>query len=161
MPTPTYTPLANLTLSSSASSVTFSSIPATYRDLRIVIAGTTSAGVNTVLRFNSDSGNNYTGVLMYGTGSGSGTSGTFGAGSFAYFGALWTGQGNNTVDIMDYSATDKHKTLISRYNSAANEVGAMASRWASTSAVNSITILTASAATYASGTTFAIYGIAS
>lgn len=160
MPTPTYTPLATVTLGSSASSVTFSSIPATYRDLRIMIAGTTSGGVNTVLRFNGDTGSNYTGVLMYGTGS-SAVSGTFGAGSFAYFGALWTTQGNTYADIMDYSATDKHKTLISRYNSAANEAGAMASRWANTAAITSVTVLTASAATYAAGTTLNLYGIAS
>ena len=158
MPTPTYTPLATVTLGTAAASVTFSSIPATYRDLRIVIAGTTSGGVNTGLRFNGDTGNNYTGLLMYGTGS-SAASGTYGAGSFAYFGALWTTVGNTTVDIMDSSATDKHKTLISRYSTSANEVGAMAARWASTSAITSVTVLTASAATYSTGTTFSLYGV--
>ena len=160
MPTSTYTALANITLGSSASSVTFSSIPATYRDLRIMIAGTTSGGVNTVLRFNSDTGNNYTGVLMSGNGS-TATSGTYGAGSLLYFGALWTTVGNTYVDIMDYSATDKHKTILGRHSNAANEAGAHAGRWANTAAITSVTVLTASAATYSSGTTFALYGIAS
>ncbi len=158
MPTPTYTPLATVTLASTAATVTFSSIPATYRDLRIMIAGTTSAGVNTVLRFNGDTGNNYTGVLMSGNGS-TATSGTYGAGSLLYFGALWTTVGNTYVDIMDYSATDKHKTILGRHSNAANEAGAHAGRWANTAAITSVTVLTASAATYSTGTTFSLYGV--
>ena len=42
MPTPTYTPLATVTLGTSAASVTFSSIPATYRDLILIFDGTGS-----------------------------------------------------------------------------------------------------------------------
>jgi hypothetical protein len=124
-----------------------------------MIAGTTSGGVNTAMKFNSDSGSNYLGVLMYGTGV-SAVAGIFGASTFAYFGALWTTQGSTYADIMDYSATDRHKTLISRYSNAANEAGAMASRWGSTAAITNIELITTSAATYAAGTTFSLYGIA-
>jgi hypothetical protein len=159
LPTPTYTALATVTLGSSAASVTFSSIPATYRDLRLIIAGTTSGGVNTALRFNSDSGSNYFGVFMLGNGSTTASGSFGGASTFAYFGALWTTQGNTYADIMDYSATDKHKTLISRYSNAANEAGAMASRWANTAAITTVQVITTSAATYAAGTTFSLYGV--
>jgi hypothetical protein len=65
MPTPTYTPLANVTLGATAATVTFGSIPATMRDLVVIVNGTTSSNVFTGLRFNSDSGSNYTFVRMF------------------------------------------------------------------------------------------------
>lgn len=45
--------------SGSQSTITFSSIPGTYRDLIIVIRGHASAAVNVLARFNSDTGANY------------------------------------------------------------------------------------------------------
>jgi len=68
--------------------------------------------------------------------------------------------------IMDYSATDKHKTVISRFNrvggdaTSADGTGAVAVRWADTSAITSIVIFP-TANTLASGSTFSLYGIAS
>jgi len=51
-----YVPLANLTLGSSAASVTFSSISQAYKDLVLVIEATTSALDVAIIRFNSDQG---------------------------------------------------------------------------------------------------------
>jgi len=45
--------------SGSQSTITFSSIPGTYRDLIVVIRGHASAAVNVLARFNSDTGANY------------------------------------------------------------------------------------------------------
>ena len=72
MPTPTYTPLANVTLASTTSTVTFSSIPATYRDLLVVaqcgVVG--PATENLQLSLNNDTTNaNYAAVQMSGDGS--------------------------------------------------------------------------------------------
>jgi len=64
--TDTYRPLATITLGSTASSITFSSIPATYRDL--IIVGN-PLGAEAAARFNGDSGSNYNGVQMWGNGS--------------------------------------------------------------------------------------------
>jgi hypothetical protein len=62
MPTSTYTALANLTLGTAASSITFSNIPATYRDLILITSArssTTATGVDAIfLRYNSDTGSN-------------------------------------------------------------------------------------------------------
>jgi hypothetical protein len=71
MPTPTYTPLATVTLASTASSVTFSSIPATYRDLVVVHNnfGTVNNDANSNFRFNGDSGSNYSRVYAFWSGS--------------------------------------------------------------------------------------------
>jgi hypothetical protein len=59
---------------------------------------------------------------------------------------------------MDYSATDKHKTVLSRANNAANGVTAIAGRWASTSAITSI-VLTFQSSSLATGSTVALYGV--
>ncbi len=60
---------------------------------------------------------------------------------------------------MDYSATDKHKTVLTRYGSAATDIQATASRWESTAAVNSVTIFDVLGQTYQVGSTFSLYGV--
>jgi hypothetical protein len=159
MPTPTYTPLANVTLGSTTSSVTFSSIPATYRDLVVVIDGGITSGAEAMsMRFNGDSGTNYHYVLANGNGS---TTGSFAVGStiFARLGSIYTGSNNFVASVMDYSATDKHKTVIARGNSSANAVFMVASRWANTAAITSVTVLPDVANTFTAGSTFSLYGV--
>ena len=66
----TYEPIATTTLGSTAATITFSSIPATYTDLRIALVGSLSGGGNYGnLRFNSDSGSNYSVTILRGNGS--------------------------------------------------------------------------------------------
>lgn len=165
MPTPTYTPLANIKLVSNATSVTFSSISQGYRDLVLVVSAALTSGTgNMTLRFNSDSGTNYTGVSMEGTGSAA-QSGFFSS-TQLYIninnGSVYTSPGIDIVNIMDYSATDKHKSIVARGNGmgSGESVGGNAGRWANTSAITTIQVL-AGGATYASGSTFSLFGIAS
>jgi len=160
MPEPTYTALATVTLGSSASSVTFSSIPATYRDLVVVISPTTSVdGTEVLMRVNGDTGSNYAFVYALGTGST-----TFSAaGTAASFGLLLgrTSRVTNVlVNLMDYSATDKHKTILQRDNDSGWTTVMRAGRWANTAAINTIVVSTSSG-TFNSGSTFNLYGIAS
>ena len=63
-----------------------------------------------------------------------------------------------TASFMDYSATDKHKTVLIRANHPGETV-ACAGRWANTAAITSITINTAS--TFVIGSVFSLYGIVS
>jgi hypothetical protein len=168
LPTPTYTALANITLGSSASSVTFSSIPATYRDLVVVmnVGGATAASSR--LRFNADSGNNYNWVFMNGSGSSTTSSSQSNQNNLdigAFIGLSATvGPYNLIAQIMDYSATDKHKTVLSRVNLTTDlypGTTALAGRWASTSAITTVQLFPDSATSWISGSTFALYGIAS
>ena len=163
MPTPTYTALANITLGSSASTITFSSIPATYRDL-ILVANTSVSASSSRVTLNGDTGSNYSTVIMRG---GAGT--TVSSTSFTFTGIYPSTQVGEpagtrsawTIQFMDYSATDKHKTALTRFGNPDPTNGhtqAQANRWANTAAVTSITILDA---TYSAGSTFALYGIAS
>jgi hypothetical protein len=159
MATPTYTLLDSVTLGSSASSVTFSSITQDYRDLVLVAAPLYSGNSDLYLRLNGDTGSNYSNVSM--TGNGSTASSLASSGdtiilTTTYFG---TTASNYVIQVMDYSATDKHKTVLTRSNRADVSVSANASRWASTSAVTSFTFFPGGG--FVAGSSFYLYGIAS
>lgn len=165
MPTATYDLIASNVLSSDTATISFSSIPATYRDLVLVVTGarTTTTGFPS-LRFNSDGSNSYALILMRGTGSTATQNATAGTteGDF-YFdgwttGVIGTSQALVVFNIMDYSATDKHKTVLQRFNRADGTVNAQAGRWAKTEAITSIDI---NGNTWASGASFYLYGIVS
>jgi hypothetical protein len=162
MPTPTYTALATVTLGSSASSVTFSSIPSTYRDLIFVMRAGTSENANNRMRFNGDSGNNYLMVTMQGSGSSATASSNNNLTNIPIDWSAFTtptvGDTNHIVQIMDYSATDKHKTTLNRANRAAGFVDALACRWANTAAITTIAIIPGGG-TWLTGSTFDLYGI--
>lgn len=164
MPTPTYTPLATVTLGTAAASVTFSSIPATYRDLIVVFAGAaTGTPTNTLIRLNSDTGSNYSSVMARGNGSNAASSSTTTTGAWFIMQGetLGTAQSNAIGQIMDYSATDKHKTILSRANNnntAGPSVEMTASRWANTAAVTAVQVYVLSN-NFASGSTFSLYGV--
>lgn len=152
MPTPTYIPLATQNLTSAAS-VTFSSIPATYRDIIIVVRGSITSAGDVWMRFNGDSGSNYTFVQM--AGNGSSASSSSGSQTFGQISNTGSGEIAAIASVMDYSATDKHKTILSR--NTGDIVRAWAVRWANTAAINQIQV---SAASSFSTATISLYGIA-
>ena len=162
MGTPTYTALANITLGSNAASVTFSSISQAYRDLVLVIDFAVASASNIKLNINSDTGANYSQVVM----SGNGSTASSGVGSGQTTGYLIFNDtptsGNryqSIANFLDYSATDKHKTTLVRGNSAATITEANAIRWASTSAITSF-VIAGTGGQFTAGSTFALYGIA-
>jgi hypothetical protein len=156
MPTPTYTALATVTLASASASVTFSSIPATYRDLILVMnygqVDSTFAGK---VYLNADTtGANYTRVMM--AGNGSSTSSNANGGSIRW---EVTGTANKQaiIQIMDYSATDKHKTALVRSGDSSTSVEASANRWANTAAVTSVLVQFGTNLT--AGSTLNLFGV--
>lgn len=148
MPTPTYTPLANLTVSSSVATITLGSISQLYRDLILVIGGTAPAG-DVYMKLNNSS-SSFSWVSM--RGDGSSINSTTGTGAIIGFGLT----GQTITQIMDYS-TDKHKTIFTRIDYASNGTNARTLRWANASAITSITL---DSNTYPVGFTVALYGIA-
>ena len=158
-----YTPLANVTLGSSAATVTFSSINQGFRDLVLIIDNArevTNIGASMQMRFNSNAGSIYTNVYM--SGNGSSTSSSFGSDTFF---ALSSGQGLSTsnpqsfiVNIMDYSTTNKNKTLLARNDMPSANVAASAQRFAANDAVTSMTLFLFMGS-IAANTTFALYGV--
>jgi|TARA_R110000744_G_scaffold82466_1_gene162159 hypothetical protein len=159
MATPTYTLIDSTTLGSSASSVSFTGISATGKgDLVLVCENSTGATNGAFrVRFNADSGSNYVTVDMQGTGSAASS----GAYTSAYFYGQSTSSGTalNTIQIQDFSASDKHKTFLFRGNGTAYSTRADAGRWASTAAITAINIDTNQ--TWDVGSTFFLYQIVS
>jgi hypothetical protein len=158
MPTPTYTSLATVTLGSTATSVTFSNIPATYRDLIFVFEGVVSAGGGEVVRvnFNGDTtSGNYSATYANGDGAGR-SSGN----ESRRFGVFYAQRSSMVASFMDYSATNKHKTYLSRAGGASNALEMIVGRWANTAAITSIRLFP-DANGFASGSTLNLYGVIS
>ena len=152
------TALANFTIATAQATVTFSNIPATFRDLRLIVNGT--AAGNAWVFLNGDSSTNYNGVFQQGNGS-TATSTSYASNSSiilsqGFMGA--TNPSNLTIDFLDYSATDKHKPFMARFDNASQASIAWALRWANTAAITTI-VLNGNGAGFAAGSTFALYGV--
>lgn len=153
----TYTPIATTTLGSAATSYTFSSIPSTYTDLVLVIAGTAGTDETIGLRFNSDSGSNYSETAINGDGS-SATSFRESNITRAQLGSIGSTQSVTIINIMNYSNTTTYKTALGRGNYSGARVRSYVSLWRNTAAINSVYV-DANGATFAVGSTFTLYGI--
>ena len=162
MPTPTHDLIASSVLTSNADNVTFSSISSTYRDLVLVINATMTTGGNSGwVRFNSDSGSNYNRIAMQGNGS-TATASTATNQTALYISnsdAFGTGRSIVRIELFDYAQTNKHKSGFIRVDRVDGVVSSMGFRYASTNAISSILIDTDG--TYASGSSFYLYGIVS
>ena len=163
----TYEAIATNTLSSAVSSVTFSSIPSTYTDLVLVLgdlkAGT---GSNTIcVRYNSDSGTNYSYTILTGTGSAAQAARASNQ-TYSFFGGYNVGVDTtypSTVvgHIMNYANTTTFKTGISRYGvntASVGETQEIVNLWRSTAAITSVTVATFTG-NWSIGSVFSLYGI--
>ena len=155
MPTVTFTPLATVTLTSPDNSITFSSIPGTYRDLVVVYRGHTidSGNFDVQISFNGIT----TGYSFIAVGRETAPY-SYGAASIN---TINPGVGNQTVgvyEVLDYSSTNKHKSTLIKVDAAARTVGRGLQRFASNDAVTSMTI-SIGAGSYNTGSTFSLYGI--
>lgn len=156
----TYTPIATNTLSSTATSYTFSSIPSTYTDLILILnQKNTATTANVQLQYNSDTGTNYSWTNLYGLGTSYG-SGRDSNSAYSIIGTSFTGFGNHTIQLQNYSNTTTYKTILSRSGQGDNNVTVWANLWRSTSAINSIKIYLAGGNSFDVGSTFTLYGIA-
>lgn len=160
----TYEPIATTTLGSSTASVTFSSISGSYTDLVLVLNyGITVDYYAPRIRFNSDTGSNYSDTILSGNGS-SASSERHSNGTSLTFSS--TGVVSNSLQntfimqVNNYSNSTTYKTAIARNSAPANEAAAGVGLWRSTSAITSITLLLGSG-NYMSGSTFTLYGILS
>jgi hypothetical protein len=153
----TYTPIATTTLGSAQTSYTFSSISGSYTDLILVYQFELSSAENIAIRFNGDTGSNYSFTALYGDGSTPGTNrGTSTTGINAGFD---DGSGNITrINIQNYSNTTTNKTCVMRTDSSTYTV-ARVGLWRNTSAINSITIYNTGGGNINSGSIFTLYGI--
>jgi len=157
--------------SGGASSVEFTSIPGTYTHLQIRAIcknNSTSTGDDSIaIQFNSDTGSNYSGHALYGSGSAVSAFGSANmvngyAGlcnrSNASFASMFT---TNVIDILDYANTNKYKTVRSLGGADQNGSGGIifnSGNWRSTSAVTSIKLFI-SGQNFVQYSHFALYGV--
>jgi hypothetical protein len=162
----TYEPIATTTLSSAASSITFSSIPGTYTDLILIqtFPNGQTTGPYTSIQFNGDTGSNYS--TTYLTGYTNAESNRTTNASYIRMGvSSYLANAICITNIMNYSNTTTYKTVIGRNNFGApsggmQETQAQAGLWRSTSAITSIVISRVLSSTdFVSGCTFTLYGI--
>lgn len=158
-----YDALATVTLSANTTSITFTGIPGGYKHLQIRGIANSSSGSedNQVLRFNGDSGNNYSQHLLYGNGSSAFSSGN--PSSSIPYPSLPGTSGNFTasvIDILDYASTTKNKTVRILGGWETNSTGRMSltsGAWYNLSPITSIAFTCGANLTQYSS--FALYGV--
>lgn len=155
----TYTPIATYTLGSNTT-VTFSSIPQTYTDLLLVTeaTGTTNGAMD--VRFNGDTGSNYSRTGFYGDG----TSGSSYRNNNLPYGLISAGVSSSAISlthILSYTNSSTYKTFLTRGNEATTHSGLAMYLWRNTSAITSISLTgDPIGSNIGAGSTLTLYGIA-
>jgi hypothetical protein len=156
--TSTEVAIATTTLGS-AGSITFSSIPSTYTDLRLVMVGKISSSDGIKIRFNNNSSTVYSDTYIRGTGTAADSARTTN-GTEIDIGFIYsTNPSLTTVDVFSYANTNINKTFLAGGYTDDNGSGYVWQRvglWRSTSAINRIDLLFGP---FATGTTATLYGI--
>jgi hypothetical protein len=166
--TATYEKIATTTLGSDTLYIDFTSISGSYTDLVFITNHFMAAQCTIGIRFNSDTGSNYSSTNMRGDGSAA-SSGRQSS-STAIDNSLDDIARNPNVanavtiwNIQNYSNSTTYKTVLYRHNNAtadASGTSAGVGLWRSTSAITDIRLLaTSSTQNFKSGSTFTLYGI--
>lgn len=164
-----YESIATVTASSGATSITFSSIPSTYKHLQVRwIANTynTTSNEGVYIQFNGVTTASYSFHHLYGDGSGAAASGganvTYPCLTSTVLPPTGSTYGVGILDVIDYADTTKNKTARmfsgKDTNGATTQTVVLASgAWFNTSAITSLTFKTGTG--FSSTSTFALYGI--
>jgi hypothetical protein len=161
---PSFESIATATGNGSSGSITFSSIPQTYKHLQI--RGVyNDGGYNMRLVFNSDTGANYCRHTLIATGSAVTSGGGINQNDLDLISYGASGTNNMSVciiDIADYTSTTRYKTAkaFDGYTESASTLIIYNSSglWQNTNAINSITI-TNLYGSYNTNTVYSLYGI--
>jgi hypothetical protein len=160
----TYEPIQSYTLGSAAASIDFTSIGSTFTDLRLVLAGSTSASTYLYFTINNTT-TPYSYTYLYGTGSVAGSKRNTSAGLTGVFinDEVATGVSSRFLAELDFFsyAGSTNKTSLSKYSGDRNGTGQVqlnVNLWGSTSAINRLTLYPSSG-NFEIGTTATLYGI--
>ena len=164
--------IATLSGTGSSGTISFTSIPSTYKHLQIraIARENSGAGPNDTflgLSFNGDYTSNY--ATRYLNGDGTSTSAS-GSGSYPRIFPGIAAQNNApanvmgvfVLDLLDYASTNKYKTTRSLMGFDKNTGGSItmtSGLWLSTSAINQIDIYSKDGQSFTTSTTIALYGI--
>lgn len=162
-PTNSYFPIASYTVpSGGVSSITFGGLPQTFTHLQIRGMYAQSVSNYTGIRFNGDTGNNYTIHVLQGNGSAASAAAYTSRSDTAIGDSSSTSFGSFITDILDYANLTKYKTQRTLYGVDSNGGGAIlftSGLWQSTTAINSITFTATSGASFSQYSNISIYGV--
>ena len=159
-------------LGSSQATITFSSLgtySSTYKHLQLRISSQLYVGgsgaLTLALRFNSDTGNNYSRHFLSGNGStvssGASTSASFASAGLA-FNEGEVGYAGSIVEILDPFSTSKNTTVrtLNGLPGATNKfVQIQSSAYLNTSSITSISLFDNGASSFSPASRFSLYGI--
>ena len=164
--------IATTVITADTASVTFSSIPQTYKHLQLRMFAKTDRGdVDdvTLMRFNGDTAANYSWHWLRGNGTAPAGSAAGASQSYIYLNYACSGNssasnvfGACVLDILDYADTNKYKTTRSLHGFDVNGEGWIylaSGNWRSTSAITSIVLDQQYGTNWKQYSHFALYGI--
>ena len=165
----TYTQIASTTLGAQAATVVFSSIPATYTDLILVMQPSANIDDENIgLRFNGDTGANYSYTRLGANNS----AGSYSSNRVTSFTRINTTEATGTstslgkllivANIMNYANSTTYKNAIARSNQQGgtyNGVELFSGLWRNTAAITSVTVMQGSSRVFQPGSTFNLYGV--
>jgi hypothetical protein len=155
--------IASASGTGSSGTITFSSIPSTFKHLQLRIMVLATSG-DCGIRVNGDSGTNYARHVIRGDGS---SVSSFGQTSYDFAANLFPGGISATlpsvaiIDILDYASTTKNKTFRILSGQDYNSSGYLepcSALWLNTAAITSISVIN-SANNWNTSTRTALYGI--
>jgi len=154
-------------LASSASSITFSSIPQTYTDLKILVSARSDASGSTgdvvTIELNSSSAN-FNWINLRGDGQNDFTSSASSGYTFYTSAGLATADtfGNGSIYISNYTAS-QNKSIstdgVSETNGTFGFQTLAATLWSNTAAITSVTLSPNAGTNFVTGSTASLYGI--
>ena len=165
----TYTQIASTTLGAQSATVVFSSIPSTYTDLILIMQPSANIDDENIgLRFNGDTGSNYSYTRI----GANNTAGTYSSSRQSNFTRINTTEATGTsttlgnliviAHIMNYANSTTYKTALARSGQQGgtyNGVELFAGLWRNTAAINSVTVMQGSTRVFQPGSTFNLYGV--
>ena len=170
--TNSYESIATTTLGSTTATISFTSIPSTYKHLqvRFILRSNRAAVVADSLnmQFNSDTGSNYVDHYLTGDGATASAGADTSVSNIAMYRIAGDGAGASTfgvgvIDILDYQNTSKYKTsrsLVGIDNNGAGRVSLNSGLWMSTSAISTVTLFPNSgSSSFVQYSSAALYGI--
>lgn len=163
----TYEAIATTTLGSSSATISFTSIPSTYTDLRLIVAisSATVNGTELWIRFNGVTGNSYSWTYLSSDGA---TATTNGSAPDSVINLARAATVSNSIpsfadiNIFNYPNTAAFKTVLSAYSGDRNGSGGVernVGQFSSTSAITSLELSLRYSASFNAGTSATLYGI--
>jgi hypothetical protein len=166
-----YESIQTYTLTSNQTTITFSSIPSTYKHLQLrILARSNKAGQAydyLRLRINGATGSSYSRHALLGNGSAASANATandtlIGMGEIPAATASSNIFGGSVIDLLDYKDTNKNRTvrgLIGEDKNGSGSIYLASGAYYSTTAVTSLSLFCGDGGDFIQYSSFALYGI--